>query len=306
MTRHILRLHGRVLMIACLVAVALACSSRTVPKALPPQTMAPTPPETEEPITNAGESLGQAAAIEEPLATGIEVEEESPATSSQAPSTGGEDPTTVVLDPGEDDSEQPQSLFAASQAEKQRREEAGESKIVLTNKNLKEYSKGQLTFVEGDEASMGGEVTDREGVVAGEEEDEEYWRNRVLEIRLGWRESIDLITELESEVARLRREFYAEDDPFYRDSQIKPAWDEALEDLEQAKRDARQAQLDLERTMDQGHRAGALPGWLREGVEIEPTAEELEELELVPQDNEKEGIHEPSEPVILDEDGNGG
>ena len=61
--------------------------------------------------------------------------------------------------------------------------------------------------------------------------DEVYWRSRVLAIRLRWRKAADRIKQLESDVSEWRRRFYSQDDPYVRDSQIKPAWDRALDEL---------------------------------------------------------------------------
>src|ERR1700719_3030361 len=58
--------------------------------------------------------------------------------------------------------------------------------------------------------------------------DEKYWRGRALEIRQRWRKASDRIKELEEDIGLLRRRFYAQDDPYVRDGQIKPAWDHAL------------------------------------------------------------------------------
>ena len=71
-------------------------------------------------------------------------------------------------------------------------------------------------------------------------------------------------------MAQLRQRFYAEDDPFRRDEQIKPAWDFALEHLADAKKRAREGQEAVGALMEEGRRAGALPGWLREGSDLEP------------------------------------
>ena len=77
----------------------------------------------------------------------------------------------------------------------------------------------------------------RDANAAADEErkaEEAYWRDRVLEIRLAWRDAADRVEELEGDVFHLRQRFYAEDDGFYRDSQIKPAWDRAVEQLRDA------------------------------------------------------------------------
>ena len=50
-----------------------------------------------------------------------------------------------------------------------------------------------------------------------------------MELRLSWKEAVDSVSGLEADVGGLRQRFYAEDDPAYRDREIKPAWDRALE-----------------------------------------------------------------------------
>ena len=77
--------------------------------------------------------------------------------------------------------------------------------------------------------------------------------------------------------------------------------DFSLDDLKESKRDARRYHVELEETIVEGRRKEALPGWLREGIELEPTEEELAEAF-----REEGHFHEPSEPVIADEDDAGG
>ena len=284
-----------------------ACSGNPTPQALPPQTMAPIPPKTPElstlskaDRTAAGSpgTMAGAAPVVQPVGpvspVGVELSELEP----RAPE---KDHLTVVLDPGINPAEeQRQSIYAASQAEKKRRETVGKSTIVLTNKTLTQYSKGNVTYVE-DEADLL-EAEEDDPPAGPAEPDEEYWRNLVLDLRLSWREAYDDIEEHKLDIARLRREFYAEDDPFYRDSQIKPAWDKALEDLREAERTVRRSERELEQAIDDGRHAGALPGWLREGLELEPVRDEEYD-----QDRTRDSrIHEPSEPVIVDQDGDGG
>ena len=102
--------------------------------------------------------------------------------------------------------------------------------------------------------------------------------------------------ELQAEVADLRRRFYQEDDPFYRDNEIKPSWDRALDRLQEAKSMAEAQERKLSRFLDEGHRAGALPGWLREGVEYEPPATP----DNTP--SERRRTDDPWEPKVLEEE----
>ncbi|MDH3745756.1 MAG: hypothetical protein OES47_11715, partial [Acidobacteriota bacterium] len=52
--------------------------------------------------------------------------------------------------------------------------------------------------------------------------------------------------------------------------QIKPAWDRALDRLEGARELVAEASTQLDELIEEGRRAGALPGWLREGIDLEP------------------------------------
>ncbi len=66
-------------------------------------------------------------------------------------------------------------------------------------------------------------------------------------------------------------------------------------DLEAAKRRVVEKERELEAFVEEGRRAGALPGWLREGIELEPKPVA---------DQTEEKIHEAVEPVVVDEGGN--
>jgi hypothetical protein len=287
----------------------LACTENPRPQVLAPQTMAPIPPETPELYNDTSDEERTAAGgvqepaddpsvpVVEPVDQGVRP---TTAATEVVPVDPQDDPLTVVLDPGSNSEERPQSLFANAEAERKRRAEIGESTIVLNNETLKKYSKGEITFVEDEEGTDETSALYEDSAPAADEPDEEYWRNVVLDLRLAWRQAEDDIEEYESEIAKLRRRFYAEDDPFYRDAQIKPAWDQALNDLEEAKRTVDRSQIDLERAIEDGLRAGALPGWLREGIEFEP---EIEEEDPLAPRNERE--HEASEPVVIDDNGDG-
>ncbi len=186
----------------------------------------------------------------------------------------------------------PLSLVEAARAERERLREAEAPVYVITDKNLAEYAVGAVTFLEPvEESPAEAEVED---ATETDEMGEEYWRSRARQIRLGWRDAEERVKELEGRTAELRQRFYAEDDAYYRDSQIKPAWDLAIDQVREAKRSVLARHEELAELLEEGRRAGALPGWLREGMELEPVPEP-----------EEEAIHEPSEPVIYEEDGGG-
>ena len=112
-------------------------------------------------------------------------------------------------------------------------------------------------------------------------------------IRSEWRQAYDSIEELEEEAAALRTRFYAEDDPVYRDRVIKPEWDRTLDRLHEARRAIDRAQEQLDQALEEGRIAGALPGWLRDGEELEPPVEEPED------EGEPTTGAEPREPKVI-------
>jgi hypothetical protein len=72
------------------------------------------------------------------------------------------------------------------------------------------------------------------------------------------------VEELTAANKKLENDFYAWDDGQYRDRVIKPAWDHAREDLENAKQELAAAEADLVDLPEKARKAGALPGWIRE------------------------------------------
>jgi hypothetical protein len=205
-------------------------------------------------------------------------------------------PTVVVIDAGGGEADGPKSLGEAAREERERRAQTGKPSIVIDNSNLAEFSKGQkLTVAEGSatpaaDAAAAAEAKTSGDAAAKAARDETYWRERGLSIRRHWREATDRIVELEGKTEELRRRFYAADDPYVRDAQIKPEWDHALDDLDSTRRDAERSELELERFLTEGREAGALPGWLREGSDLEP-----------PRTVTKAPDAEPTEPVVVDE-----
>jgi len=162
---------------------------------------------------------------------------------------------------------------------------------VITDKNIKQYAaKGQITVAAPAKKS---EETETEKAPI---RDEQYWRSRALEVRLRWRKAADDVKELEQSAAGWRRRFYAENDPYVRSGQVKPEWDRVLDRLEEARAEVNAARTELAELLEEGRTAGALPGWLREGVDEEPK----EEPEADPM---KE--HKVIEPPKVEEGGNG-
>jgi hypothetical protein len=152
----------------------------------------------------------------------------------------------------------------------------------VTNDNLADYASRGRVSISGTPAAPAGEedaapaTGESEAAAAGEPvRDEPWWRAQVRGVREEWRRTVDEIAELEETAADLRWRFYAADDPWVRDAQVKPEWDRALDRLSDARRRLGDYPRQLEALLEEGRRAGALPGWLRDGVELEPGPEEL-------------------------------
>ncbi|MES1240503.1 MAG: hypothetical protein ABUT39_02690 [Acidobacteriota bacterium] len=210
-------------------------------------------------------------------------------TPTPAPEAEKKDNQVVVLDPGGESEASTRTLVEAARAERERRAHAAPSAIVINDKNLKQHATGQLTVATPGKKTA--ETTEPEQPVR----DEQYWRSRALEIRLRWRHAADDIEELETSANGWRRSFYAEKDPNVRNTRIKPEWDRALDRLEQARTDVEAAKKELTEFLEEGRTAGALPGWLREGIDQEPQEE--------PEPSNTHKVIEP--PRADDKDGNG-
>jgi hypothetical protein len=220
----------------------------------------------------------------------------------------GADPQTVVIHDAADEGSGQRSLAEVAAEVRKNRESAAPPVVVIDDESLADYADVEITESDIRTATDGtGEASsdvDLEELAAREE----HWRSAVRGVRERWRAAYDSIERLEGRVAELRRRFYSEDDPYYRDSQIKPAWDHAIEDLEAARDEVDQAQVDLGDLLEAGRLEGAFPGWLREGIELEPPIGSGSR----PEDRSVEdaGLHHSREPSITEakdtEDGGGG
>jgi hypothetical protein len=207
-------------------------------------------------------------------------------TPEAASQPGTSSSTTDVVDPG--GNKGPVSLVQAAKAERERRSHAGEPVAVITDKSLPHLPKGKLTYASPGKkkAPAPGGGAEGEGDHA---RDEQYWRGRAVDIRTRWRKAADEVKDLEQSAAGWRRRFYAENDPYARDSQVKPEWDRVLDRLGKARSDVETAKKELADFLEEGRRAGALPGWLREGAEEEPVEAKK---------TKEPGTLEPKEPSI--------
>jgi hypothetical protein len=224
-----------------------------------------------------------------------------PAPDADSRPAAGE-PTVIAIDTADYDPSSQLTLAQAAKAERERKAEAEPPRIVITNKNLHRYAKGgQLTVADakkkkgaaaGGAAGAGTGTAGATAIAAGGsrtvaaggadkgraaaaaiERDESWWRGRALDIRERWRKAAERVKGLEQDVSDWRRRFYAQDDPWVRDGQIKPAWDHALEELRASRAAVEAAKKELADFLEEGRVAGALPGWLREGIDLEPKEE---------------------------------
>jgi hypothetical protein len=239
-----------------------------------------------QPVTaaSAAKKASEKAPAESAAADGAPSATAAPAPAQPAPaaSPGAEPaasrPGVVVVDPGalvEDN--RSKGLVDAARAERERRTHAGPPVAVINNKTLPHLAKGQLTYVDPKagkaKAPSESEAEGASATAAAGAHDEAYWRGRALAIRTRWHDAHEEIAALQQSAADLRRRFYAEDDPYRRDAQIKPEWDRALDRLAREREEATAAQRELAEFLEEGRREGALPGWLREGAELEPPPE---------------------------------
>ena len=242
----------------------------------PPSEGAPTPPQTP-------------AAEPQPA----------PASQGGAPARSAEkdDPTLVMIDAATSGTTaEPTSLAAAAAQERQRRQSEGQPALVINNRNLADYAAGGVLTIAQDDptkpdaAASSATTKDEKDAAAGET----YWRQRGLEIRTRWRDAVDRIPTLQAKAEVLRLRFYSTDDPAQRDGQVKPEWDRALADLEQARYQAARGAEEVATFLDEGRRAGALPGWLREGAELEPEP-------VLETTDGFQPLNEPQEPTVYSE-----
>jgi hypothetical protein len=219
----------------------------------------------------------------------------------------------VVVDPGTEEGGPPPSLIEASKAEKERRASSAKAGTVINDKTLPRYaSKGQITVMAppkdkkkgaAGKAAAGGSEAASAGAGAGapDAHDEAYWRGRGLEIRQRWRQSADEVKQLEQKSTELRQKFYMENDLFVRDNRIKPDWDRVLDRLRQARLDTEAARQELSDYLEEGRRAGVLPGWLRDGEDDEPSQAAGKGAQTKEQSKGRDGLPPSLEPPFLDD-----
>lgn len=288
-------------------AAAAAVEETRAAAGLPPREPGAAP---EDPAVEAARAADAASGSPAPAdAPAAEPAEDEPAEKARLGSA-----KTVTIEPKGGIGAEPKTLGEAAAAARERRGDEPRATIVITNDNLAAFAAaGQVTLVPA-EPGAAGEPTAADAETAGAEgaieppaaaspsepgarpvvetpprgpagpRDEAYWRERARGTRGRWAAAAEEVEKLEKEADELRWAFYAEDDGYYRDERIKPQWDRVLDELRRARQDVRAFRREVDELMEEGRRAGALPGWLREGIELEP--EEREPVEREPRSAE--------------------
>ena len=144
----------------------------------------------------------------------------------------------------------------------------GQGGIVITNDNLQALAGGvELTSASGGgaqlEATPQAAAGTRRWTASGEAALQRLWQQRYQRARGYLRFLENEETRLNREVERLKTAFYAEDDGFRRDAEIKPAWDEALAQLTKTRQLLAEKRTLPDEVVQAALREGALPGWFR-------------------------------------------
>ncbi len=154
--------------------------------------------------------------------------------------------------------------------------------IVISNENLSDYA-SQRELTTASEKSQpsnrpihagtgAGIVTTPAGSSSGYgDERKRYWQGRYKQ-QLDLLESVkNQIQKLDYEIPGLWRDFYAWDDPAYRDGVIKPNLDSALARRDSLETQLREGEEELQQIKSSAREDGGEPGWFREIPIATPT-----------------------------------
>jgi len=154
--------------------------------------------------------------------------------------------------------------------------------IVISNENLSDYA-SQRELTTASEKSQPSSRTIHRGTGAGivttpavsssgyDNQRKQYWQGRYKQ-QLNLVESVkSQIQKLDHEIPGLWRDFYAWDDPAYRDGVIKPNLDSALARREGLEAQLREGEEELKQIKSSAREDGAEPGWFREIPMATPT-----------------------------------
>ncbi len=89
------------------------------------------------------------------------------------------------------------------------------------------------------------------------------WRARMNHARALVADGERRVADLDTKAKQLENDFYAQSDGFRRDGVIKPAWDQARDDLAKARIELDAARKSLDDLQEEARRSNTPPGWLR-------------------------------------------
>jgi hypothetical protein len=188
--------------------------------------------------------------------------------------SGAEDPTPTpapTRTPTPTPTSPPQTVAEAARRARAAAEVAStptRTPIVISNENLAELAaRGHLTEVTSTSQNTPPDAGNTAGESSREDQAESkkaYWRGR-YKAQKDVVEAIKAeIADLDTEIPGLWNQFYAWDDPAYRDGVIKVRLDEALARREELAKQLPEEEAKLPEILGEARRDGALPGWFRD------------------------------------------
>ncbi len=172
-----------------------------------------------------------------------------------------------------------QSLNEIAKDKKLKGDTAGSSagSIVITNENLSDYaSKGGLTTAKPSQNPAARGVHAGTNVKAVDSETNEqnkrkhYWQQKYMQQLERIASIKSQIRDLDLEIPALWNEFFARDDPMYRDGVIKPKIDRSLVRRDELAKLLVEEEPKLPKIKEEARRDGAEPGWWRDIKEPTP------------------------------------
>ena len=134
------------------------------------------------------------------------------------------------------------SLIEASHRAKALKEKSdtAKSSIIINDENLKEFSSGGQVFLLESEADKMAELMETKKATGDSAESLTFWSNQIGKTWSLLNSLIFDLRRLQLENALLRQQFYAETDPFVRESEIKPRWDRTIDQIERLRQRCRE------------------------------------------------------------------
>ncbi len=167
----------------------------------------------------------------------------------------------------------PSSLSDLASTLRLNRSQSGKGSVTITNENLSTYARrGGITTAKGAQGTGAAPLGDVPGARPGarremsEEQKKQYWRSQYQRQKQLVEDLKRRIRELNEEIPALWNQFYAWDDPAYRDGVIKPKIDKKLQEIEELKKRLPEEEKKLPKILEKARKDGALPGWFRDLV----------------------------------------